>query len=360
MENKQVQKAGDGSQQFQMVNPTFNIGITEERAREIFTEMNAIARQNYTQDAYELAIKRVGMFEDLLMNKVQQVDGMLEAFSDPSFQFLLVEAQKRAAASDRDADLEMLTELLVHRVEKKDDRKIKTGISRAVEIVDQIDSDALCGLTLAFVINKYIPALGDTMQGLEKFSELFEKLMYTQLPYGSEWLDHLDILGTVRISYLTKRYDIKEDLPNKLKGYACIGIKKTSEKYKESVELLRTVNISEEILRPNPLLEGYVRLPVCNKSSINDIILVDKFFSRKTTFEERKVLNTIWDMYEKDAVLQKKVNIEFINKWDSFVPLKRARTWWESVPFDFMITKVGAVLAHTNAKRIESLLPDIL
>ena len=52
MENKQVQKAGDGSQQFQMVNPTFNIGITEERAREIFTEMNAIARQNYTQDAY--------------------------------------------------------------------------------------------------------------------------------------------------------------------------------------------------------------------------------------------------------------------------------------------------------------------
>ena len=49
MENKQVQKAGDGSQQFQMVNPTVNIGITEERARAIFTEMNAIARQNYTQ-----------------------------------------------------------------------------------------------------------------------------------------------------------------------------------------------------------------------------------------------------------------------------------------------------------------------
>lgn len=110
MENKQVQKAGDGSQQFQMVNPTVNIGITEERARAIFTEMNAIARQNYTQDAYELAIKRVSMFEELLMNKVQQVDGMLEAFRDPSFQFLLVEAQKRAAASDREVDLEMLTE----------------------------------------------------------------------------------------------------------------------------------------------------------------------------------------------------------------------------------------------------------
>ena len=110
MESKQVQKAGDGSQQLQMVNPTFNVGITEKRAREIFTEMNEIARQNYTQDAYAVAMKRVGMFEDLLMNKVEQVDGMLEAFRDPSFQFLLVEAQKRAAASDRDSDFEMLAD----------------------------------------------------------------------------------------------------------------------------------------------------------------------------------------------------------------------------------------------------------
>lgn len=51
--SKQIQKAGDGSHQLQMVNPTFNVGITEKRAREIFSEMNAIARQNYTQDAYD-------------------------------------------------------------------------------------------------------------------------------------------------------------------------------------------------------------------------------------------------------------------------------------------------------------------
>lgn len=48
--NKQLQKAGDNSQQLQMVNPIINVGITEERVREIFSEMNAIARQSYTQD----------------------------------------------------------------------------------------------------------------------------------------------------------------------------------------------------------------------------------------------------------------------------------------------------------------------
>ena len=69
--NKQLQKAGDNSQQLQMVNPIINVGITEERVREIFSEMNAIARQSYTQDAYELAMKRVGVFEELLMSKVE-------------------------------------------------------------------------------------------------------------------------------------------------------------------------------------------------------------------------------------------------------------------------------------------------
>lgn len=113
MESKQIQKAGDGSQQIQA--GTVNVyGITEARAREIFSEMNAIARQSYTQDAYDLALKRVGMFEELLMQKVEKVNGLLEAFGDPSFQFLLTEAQRRAAASDRDADIEMLTELLAH------------------------------------------------------------------------------------------------------------------------------------------------------------------------------------------------------------------------------------------------------
>ena len=58
--------------------------ITEERVREIFSEMNAIARQSYTQDAYELAMKRVGMFEELLMSKVEQVGWNVRGFPRPT------------------------------------------------------------------------------------------------------------------------------------------------------------------------------------------------------------------------------------------------------------------------------------
>ena len=46
-----VQHAGDSAQQIQAQNVIVNIGITEQRAREIYKEMNALARQNYTQEA---------------------------------------------------------------------------------------------------------------------------------------------------------------------------------------------------------------------------------------------------------------------------------------------------------------------
>ena len=54
MSDKQVQKAGNNAQQMQaeIINITNVSGIDEKRAREIFNEMYAIARKDFTQDAY--------------------------------------------------------------------------------------------------------------------------------------------------------------------------------------------------------------------------------------------------------------------------------------------------------------------
>lgn len=364
MENKQVQKAGDGSQQFQMVNPTFNIGITEERAREIFSEMNAIARQNYTQDAYEIAIKRVGMFEELLMNKVQQVDGMLEAFRDPAFQFLLVEAQKRAAASDRDADLEMLTELLVHRVEKKNDRKIKASISRAVEIVDQIDDDALCGLTLVYAINSWATASGDISQGLTIMNNLFSSLCYRELPTGFEWVYHLDILDAVRSSSVGTFKKFKDYYPSMFTGYTCAGIQRDSENYSKALDILRKTNLPADLLVTHELNNGFVRLNVRDRELISDIELflvsnAQIVSKRKVTTQEVEALNQIWDLYSTDIKIIENVKNAFMEKWNTYETLNLIRTWWEELPHSFTITPIGKALAHANAQRYNNDIPDI-
>lgn len=362
--NKQVQKAGDHSQQLQMVNPTFNIGITEERAREIFSEMNAIARQNYTQDAYELAMKRVGMFEELLMNKVEQVDGMLEAFRDPSFQFLLVDAQKRAAASDRESDFEMLTELLAHRIEKKDDRKIKASIARAVEIVDQIDDDALCGLTIVYAINTWCPATGSIPQCLGAMNELFASLSYQELPAGLDWVAHLDILDAVRISSIGAFKKFAEYYPAVFDGFTCVGIQKDSKNYAKAIEILNETHLPKALLIPHELNDGYVRLPVQNKNSIANINLIstpqEKIIShRKVTPHESEALNKIWGLYSTDSKLAEQVKHTFMEKWNSYDALRLIRKWFEALPRSFTITPIGKVLAHANAQRYFPKVPDL-
>ena len=69
---------------------------------------------------------------------------MIESFSDPAFQRLLVKAEQEAAASEREADYDLLTELLVYHVQKGDNRKNRAGVLKATEIVDLIDNTALC------------------------------------------------------------------------------------------------------------------------------------------------------------------------------------------------------------------------
>lgn len=362
--NKQVQKAGDGSRQFQMINPTLNVGITEKRAREIFTEMNEFARQSYTKEAHEIALDRVGRFEELLMNKVQQVDGMLENFRDPSFQILLVEAQKRAAASERDVDFEMLTELLVHRVEKKDDRKVKASISRAVEIVDQIDDDALCGLTLAYAINNWGPGAGNISKGLTAMNDLFLSLCYRELPTGFAWIEHLDILDAVRTNSSMKFISFKDYYSTMFNGYMCVGIQINSENYSKAIEILREADLSENLLVVHELNDGFMRLNVPNKESISHM----EFFSdynpqvgikRKIVQQEIDALNKVWELYSTDAKILENVKNAFMEKWNQYETLNLIRVWWGNLPYSFTITPIGKALAHANAKRYNNDVPNI-
>jgi len=104
MIDKQIQEAGDNSKQLQAKNMIVNFGIDEKRAREIYQEMNEQVRSDYTKEALTTANSRITEFENRLLPKMEAIDGALEAFADPSFQLLLVEAQKTAASTERPAD----------------------------------------------------------------------------------------------------------------------------------------------------------------------------------------------------------------------------------------------------------------
>ena len=364
-ETKQSQKAGDNSQLLQANAITIVNGIDEKRVREICAEIYEIARKNFTEDAYMCANERVQKFENALVSRMEAIENAYSAFADPSFQFLLTSAQKTAAATERDADYDMLAELLACRIAKGDSRKNRAGISQAVEIIDKIDGDALCALTVVYAVSTFIPLSGEFTAGLQTLNNLFEKIIYIDLPKGSDWIEHLDILNAVRISPSESIKKMRTYYCERLKGYSSAGIEINSEEHKKALKILQDVNLDFNVLRTNPNMSNYVLLPVRNRDSISDLQIVPTINGipvnehRKIRNEEKAALEAIWDLYTTDTNVNKVAEDSFIAHWDGFPALKKVHLWWDNVPVAFNITHVGAVLAYTNAKRCDKNVPEL-
>lgn len=358
--NKQSQKAGDGAQQIQVGTMIVNQGATEERVRAIFKDMIPQAIATYTNDAYEIAIQRINKLEQTVIPQIAAIDGALKAFADPAFQKVLKKAQQSAAATEREDDYALLSELLICHIEKGEQRKNRVAISKAIEIIDVIDNDALCALTIGHVIGKYFPKKGNIEDGCKIFADLFSHLLYMELPTNTDWIEHLEILGAIKqnsLASMKKFSDINLELMN---GYACIGIKIGSEEYQTALKVLKAAHVNPTILIPNTLLDGFVRLPIVNKNNISDIIVTCGNIQRELKNEEKEAIEKVLQMYVKDKELQQLVNTKFLDLLDSYESIKKVHKWWDTIPKAFEMTKIGTILAYTNAKRCEENLPDLV
>lgn len=363
--SKQTQKAGDNSQQIQANTIIVNTGIEEKRAREIFKEMFDVARRDFSFEAEEIAEERVSKFEDKLMITMQKIEGALNAFADPSFQFLLRSANKTAASTDRVEDYTLLSELLVHRIERKDSRETYSGVSRAVEIVDKISDESLLGLTAAFAAGQYTPTSGSITEGLNVLDDLFRKLHRDTLPMGENWLEQLDILDAARVSSFGGLKKLEDFYAENMSGYCVIGLKKESEEYSKAMTLLKENGLPSNLLIENELISGYVRIPVVSKSKISNIKITYVVEGKNIeiiqdlTTKQIEVLNKIFDMYAVDSNMQKTVKEHFCEEIEKRKYLNMIKEWWNQIPSAFKITIVGKVLAHSNAKRCDNTLPDL-
>ena len=367
MINNKKQTGGDGSTNFQAEHVVVNVGIDEKRAREIYQEMNLQVRKDYSQEALEVANARVSEFENSLMLKMDAVDGAMEAFADPSFQLLLVEAQKTAAASERPADYDLLSELLIHRFQKGENRIIRAGISRAVEIVDEISDEALLGMTVAHSVLSFRPVSGDINIGLDTLNAFFGEVLYNPLPIGKDWLDHLDVLNAVRLISLSSMKKTNQFYPEVLSGYVDLGIRKESEAYTKATEILSKNDLPKDLLVEHSLNNEFVRIDVTRKDNISGIQLEKRAINNgisvasliSLSLEQITAINSIYDLYLNDTSLKQKNIDVFMEQWDKRNNLKILKEWWDSIDIAFQLTSVGKVLAHSNAQRCDKTLPPL-
>jgi hypothetical protein len=363
---KQLQEAGDNSQQVQAEIVVIQSGIDEKRVREIFNELAINALSDYTFEASITANARNQEFVNVLIPKIVRAN-ILEAFSDPSIQFLLKDAQRAAASTERPVDYELLSELLIHRVNKGADRNVRAGISRAVEIVDDISDEALLGLTVAHSVSYFSPSSGSLCSGLDVLNTLFSKITYSDLPHGSEWLDHLDILDAIRISQFGTLKKLQQYYPETLSGYIDVGIEENSASHTKAIEIVRESVLPLDILCKHELRDDYIRLSVTSMKSLDKLSLQQAinigsqkmFMPIPLSESQKKAIHDVRSLYVVDENMKNDNITKFMIEWDKRESLKKLRVWWDAIDTSFNITAVGKVLAHANAQRCDPTLPAL-
>lgn len=342
----QSQKAGDNAQQIQAGTIIINNGVSEERVRAVISEMQTQALQEYTELAYQIADSRMKAFKESLMPIIKKNEEDLSFFADPAFQIVLKKAQISAAKTESNDDYDMLAELLENHVKNKEDRKNKAALEKAMEIVTDIDCQALCALTVMYIILNYNPSSGDIVNGLSILNEMYKKIMHYQLPDNNDWIDHLAIFGILRPSPSENFKKYLEFLASRLNGYICVGICKNSENHQKTLELLKKLDGKDINLVDNSLLDGYVRLDIVSKK-INHI---------KLSNAQKNIIDSILKLYSDDKSLLEAVNKKLITLLDNYEYIQKVCAWWDKLPYYVEISLVGKMLAHTNAKRY---LPDL-
>ncbi len=353
MKDKQTQKSGNNSQLIQA--HIVVLGIDEKRAREIFDEKWAIAKSEFTKEAILEANQRKNKFDSSLIERMKE-KGALAAFADPAFQILLIEAQKRAASSERAQDYDLLSELMVHRFQKGSNRVVRAGISRAVEIVDQISDEALLAITVFHSVSYFIPESGNMTEGLNVLDDLFGKVIYNTLPTDNKWLDHLDILDAVRISPFGGMKLLEDYWYKNFDGYFKNGIEENSEKHNEAREIFKKNGLGENCLVKNTINETYVKIAVLNRNRISNLSMIDASGNRPLTDYEKSALEKVYDLYDGSKMSKE----DFIKEIEKYPNLKKLREWWNTLKDQsIQITSVGRVIAHSNAQRIDRSLPPL-
>ena len=352
MEGNNIQKAGNNSNQNQYTNCNFVVGITEERAREIIKEENKVLIASYNEIAWDIAMTRSKIIEEKIISKLVKEE-LLEELKKPENLVAIQDTVRQAICTDDEKSYELLSKLLSNRIKYSNDRLIASSLKNATEVATEITDEALLGLTVFFLMDKYIPTSAGIKQGLKTLDDMFGIMDLNNLPNGKVWIEQLDILKLARINSFGKMSKVIEYYSKLLNGYVCVGIKKNSEKYKEAVGTLEKAGLLKSDLMIHELNEEYVRLPLVIEKTINNI----GHYTVKGDFvplslDQQHAYEVVNELYEKNETVLNANREQFSQMWDQFPNLLKVRNWWDKIETSFTVTIVGLVLAYTNINNI--------
>ncbi len=369
--NRQIQKGGSEANQIQIGTYVVQCeGISEQRTREIINEMAPELFKLYSREAFDLIQQRMDRYtsESLIPKLVEQE--LLDSLKNPDIQRVLRETLEEAVTTDCSDDYSTLTELLIQKIENRDNRMISAGVRRAIGIVNDISDEALTGITVAYELKTFIPAVADINGGLSVYNDLFSGIIKTTLPEGVDWLKHLDMLNAIRYSEFGGMKKVEEVFPNRVGAYIEPGIPVNSSNYEKALEMIQSVGLPTTILIKHELREGYVRLRIAEINSFDEMsITVAQVVSSEgkqiaipvtipLNEEQIDTVKQIYLLYDHNEMVRSENARALMDLWNTFDSLRKVREWWNSMKGIIDITPAGEALAHANSRRHYSAVPD--
>lgn len=341
-EGSQTQRAGDGSTLLQ-ANRDINIGVSEKRAHEIALETSKHVISEFTADSMAIVQDRILKLDDRVIATLIR-ENRLQVFADPGFQRTYRKAQEGAAVSERDSDYDLLAALMVDRAERGNERPIRAGIDRAIEVIDRIDDEALRGLTVFQAVSQYCPRLGDIDAGLNAMNNLLSQLLDGPLPMGRDWIDHLDIHDGVRVNAVggLRKFD-DFWLENHMPGYLSTGVEAATVTQNPLYEKTQF----SKLIVPHKFKDGFVRVEAPSKR------VLEEFCEPVADPEIRQTLITDADAVFHLNDIDESCRVLLMDLARTFPGLDKIATWWDTIPTAVTVTAVGRVLARANAERLD-------
>jgi hypothetical protein len=349
MTSKQRQQAGYGSQLIQ-VSGDLVLGPTESRVAEIARAQARLVVEEFATEAQETASTRIENLDNRVIGELDKL-GLLNVFSDPAFLLLLKKTQLHAAATGSDADHDILSKLLTERAQDPS-KPMHMVVTRAVEVIEQIDDQALLGMTCLWFVATVIPNAYDPLEGLAYFDKLALHLGAGELPSSAGWLQRLDLMGCISyqppgLQSLKKWHQI---LMATRPGYVCEGVSSDHELYIRQ----RLCEIHPELptwLVAHCFNPGHFRLNAGSSQIFLDltrqsVAQIGKLDELESVVAECKV-DSANEVVAKSAgqyVQSNLPNLEYI------------RQWWDGIEGAMRITPLGVAIAYSNAKRFDPLL----
>ena len=331
---KQVNHMGSQGCQIAEQNNYYGMSYhdTKELCLDLIKNQLSQFREVAAKEANERAEKLQNeLFKKLEEKKVSDQD-IAEEFKNPDMQYAYIEAQKAYIRIGTDELQEMLTSLLVNRIEEKDRNLLQIVLGEALSVVPMMSPEQLDILAMVFIV-RYTKSL--KIVSLESLKEYIEKSiipflhdnmgkysLYQHLVYAK--------VGSIDVTSYTLMQKFKNAYPGLfLVGFSEDDIKEWAQKYPE----LFVKNLHDHELLQFRVMDTDVLKSECTRLNVSDDDC------RKMT-----------DMFKKNIMDDKKIKEVLI---DLVPEIDRLFEFWDKGTIkQLSLSSVGIVLGAERARQI--------